>query len=92
EAEPRRQLEVLSELYRRASVAVGTWGGISHLAPLHRRPTLGLFAEASANLALHIDAAERWMTRYEIPHRFARFADFDPDDVAAWVRDAIAQT
>jgi hypothetical protein len=62
-----RNLGVQSAVVARSKLFVGTYGGLAHLAPFHRVPTIG-FASAPVEInPVHLTLARRTASIYEAP-------------------------
>lgn len=55
---PATNLAVQSAALARCSAFVGTYGGLSYLAPLYGRPSIALRSERTHTLAVHAEVAE----------------------------------
>jgi hypothetical protein len=63
---PERNLAVQSAVIARARVFVGTYGGYSYLAPLHRVPAIAFYSRPSFKL-YHLHAAQRAFSQIGAP-------------------------
>jgi hypothetical protein len=62
-----RNLGVQSAVVARSSLFVGTYGGLAHLAPFYRVPTVGFASDPTEINPVHLTLARRTAERYDAP-------------------------
>ena len=65
--DPARNLAAQSAVIARASLFVGTYGGLAHLAPFYGVPTIGFASDPSEINPVHLALARRTADAYRAP-------------------------
>lgn len=65
--DPARNLAAQSAVIARASLFVGTYGGLAHLAPFYGVPTIGFASDSREINPVHLTIARRTAVAYDTP-------------------------
>jgi len=62
---PRNNLQIQTQVVSRARAFVGTYGGLSYLAPLYGVPAVGFYSDRTRFSPQHLDLARRVFARFD---------------------------